>query len=86
MPYVAAPGAAGFAPASPTRRRRSRRSSTCRLAGTERPVLTADMRAFEHTVNADILAHYPDKRSLEVLLASQLGVAPEQALGERRCR
>lgn len=50
------------------------------LAGTERPVLTADMRAFEHRVNADILSHYPDKRSLEVLLASQLGVAPEQLL------
>src|SRR5688572_30594541 len=50
------------------------------LGGTERPVISAELRASQHGIDAESLGRYPDARSLEAVLAARFGVAPEAVL------
>ena len=50
------------------------------LGGTERPVLSEQLRQLTLQVNADVFCRYPDAASLRELLARRFGIAPAGVL------
>src|SRR5262245_59847353 len=50
------------------------------LGNTERPVMAAELRASQHSIEPECLGRYPYGRSLEAVLAARFGRASDSVL------